>query len=166
MSNLGIIDSDCATTNASDSKHRLEVCLRRVADGFIKMTSPQLTLNLSLREKLHIVSNSLNKTILPIDFLRVIDMQPTRVHFKYHIRTTLFLPMHDEPRSSFAIISHPKQTDNILEANYICHCSEPHPEFIAKDHTFLGDTQSPAIARHFQCSLGFSHPSRKVRVAI
>ncbi len=77
MSNLGIIDSDCATANASDSKHRLEVCLGRVADGFIKMTSPQRTRNLSLREQLHIVSNSLNKTILSIDFLRVIDMQPT-----------------------------------------------------------------------------------------
>ncbi len=39
------------------------------------------------------------------------------------------------------------------------------PEFIAKDHTFLGDAQSPAIARHVQCSLGFPHLSGKVRVA-
>ncbi len=57
--------------------------------------------------------------------------------------------------------------DNILQANYIGHCSlsKPHSEFITNNHTFLGITQSTAIARHIQCSLGFPHLGGKVRVA-
>jgi hypothetical protein len=42
----------------------------------------QRTLNLSLGEQLHIVGNSLNKTILLISLLRIIDVQPTWMHIK------------------------------------------------------------------------------------
>ncbi len=57
--------------------------------------------------------------------------------------------------------------DNIIQANYIGHCplSKPHPGFITKNHTFPGNTESTAIARHIQCLLGFPLLGGKVLVA-
>ncbi len=46
------------------------------------MTCFQCTLNLLLGEQLHIVGDNLNKIILPISLLRIIDMQPTWMHIK------------------------------------------------------------------------------------
>ncbi len=57
--------------------------------------------------------------------------------------------------------------DNILQANFIGHCplSKPHSGFITKNHTFLGNTEPTAIARHIQCLLGFPPNGGKVLVA-
>jgi hypothetical protein len=86
MSNLGIINCDGATANVADSKHHLKVSILWIGESRVKMTRFQCTLNLSLGEQLHIVSNSLNKTILPISLLRIIEVQPTWMHIKDHIR--------------------------------------------------------------------------------
>ncbi len=86
MSNLGIINCDGATANAADSKHRLKVSIQWIGKSLIKMMHFQCTLNLSLGEQPHIVSNSLNKTILPISLLRIINVQPIWMHIKDYIR--------------------------------------------------------------------------------
>ncbi len=62
MSNLGIINCDGATANAADSKHHLKVSIWWLGKSLVKMRRFQCTLDLSLGEQLHIVSNSLNKT--------------------------------------------------------------------------------------------------------
>jgi hypothetical protein len=85
IGNLGIINCDGATADAADSKHRLKVSLGMIGESFVKMMNPQRTLNLLLSKQLHIVSNNLNKAILSINFLRVIDVQPTWMHIKDHI---------------------------------------------------------------------------------
>ncbi len=111
------------------------------------MARLQCTFNLLLSEQLHIVSNSLDKTILSINLFGIVNMQSTRMHIKDHIRKTKILPVHNECHTLLAIIGNPIKTDQVLEAKYISHgpFSEPNPKIITKNLTFLGDRKSTAI---------------------
>jgi hypothetical protein len=81
------------TTNATDSEHSLKVGIQWVSKCFVLVTCLQHSLYLLLGEQLHIVCNSLNKTILPIVLLGVVDVQPTWMHIKDHIWETKLLLM-------------------------------------------------------------------------
>jgi hypothetical protein len=83
------------------------------------MTCLQRTVNLSLSEQLHIVSNSLDKTKLSINLFGIVNMQSTRMHIKDHIRKTKFLPVHNECHPLLAIIGNPIKTDQVLEAKIL-----------------------------------------------
>ncbi len=75
-------------------------------------------------------------------------MQSTRMHIKDHIGKTTFLLVHNECCPPLAIIDHPiNKTDQVLEAQNISHYpfSEPNPEIITKNLTFLGNLKSTAI---------------------
>jgi hypothetical protein len=103
---LGIVNCKDTTANAINLEHSLKVGILQGSKCFVQVMHLQCTLYLSLGEQPHIVCNSLNKIILPIRLLGVVDVQPTCMHIKDHTRETKFLPMFNECCPPLAIISH------------------------------------------------------------
>ena len=89
------------------------------------------------------------------------------MHIKHHVRKTELLSVNNERCLALTIIRDSIHPDEILEAKNISHCSlsEPNPEVVPRDLTFLGDPKSTSITRHVHRPFSFSPLGGEVRVA-